>query len=393
MGGMLRTHYELLEVAPDADAAVIKGAYLKLSRTLHPDMPHGSTALFGMVTEAYEVLNDPQRRASYDLSLTTGTRPPPPPPRPAPTAPSPAPPSAPSPPPSAPPRTPDSSPRSGPAGTPATRELRRTSAARKTVPLLILDQLVQRLPRWVKTRRGFVCLGLATLVAGQGGDPGTVVANFLMALVVIAGLLWLVAKNWESRTWPGTAPFARVRRYSAQSHQFRADVNGRLFQDRGGFLFERRYFFTATGLPPVRLSAEFVSDVQKRAATSPAKVVTEGARTWWQFENGFWWENVGYQAADVMALLKDRERRHRRELDRAHMLLRAEASPRNPRGPISREMQRAVFERDGGACVACGGTFSIQYDHIIPVAMGGATTIENLQVLCSYCNQAKGASI
>jgi 5-methylcytosine-specific restriction endonuclease McrA len=334
IGGMLRTHYELLEVASDADAAVIKGAYLRLSRTLHPDMPHGSSALFGMVTEAYEVLNDAQRRAGYDLSLTKGTRPPPP---------------------------------------------RRT--------------LVQRLPRWVKTRRGFVCVGLAALLAGQGGDPGTVVAEFLIALVVIAGLLWLAAKNWESRTWPGTLPFARVRRYSAQSHQFRADVNGLLLQDRGGFLFERRYFFTATGLPPVRLSAEFVSDVQKRAATGPAKVVTDGARTWWQFENGFWWENVGYQAADVMALLKDRERRHKRELDRAHMLLKAEARPRNPRGPISREMQRVVFERDGGACVACGGTFSIQYDHIIPVAMGGATTIENLQVLCSYCNQAKGASI
>lgn len=184
-----------------------------------------------------------------------------------------------------------------------------------------------------------------------------------------------------------------MRRYSAQGHQLRADVNGQLLQDRGGFLFERRYFFTATGLPPVRLSAELFFDVQKQAETAPVRVVTHGARTWWQFKNGFWWENVGYQPADVLSLLKVRERRQRRELDRAHMLLKAETSPRSHRGPISREMQRAVFERDGGACVACGGTFSIQYDHIIPVAMGGATTIENLQVLCSYCNQAKGASI
>jgi 5-methylcytosine-specific restriction endonuclease McrA len=27
---------------------------------------------------------------------------------------------------------------------------------------------------------------------------------------------------------------------------------------------------------------------------------------------------------------------------------------------------------------------------MIPVAVGGATAIENLQLLCSYCNQAKG---
>ncbi len=71
---MLRTHYELLAVAADADAAVIKRAYLKLSRTLHPDMPNGSIALFGMVTEAYEVLRDPKKRASYDQSLARGMR-------------------------------------------------------------------------------------------------------------------------------------------------------------------------------------------------------------------------------------------------------------------------------------------------------------------------------
>lgn len=233
----------------------------------------------------------------------------------------------------------------------------------------------------------------APLTVARTGDPSASVANFFITLVVIAGLVWFVARIWEHRTWPGTQPFAKARQYSAQSRQLRADANARIFQDRGGFLFDRRYFFTATGLPPVRMSAEFARSTQRQAAILPAQVFRNGARTWWQFENGFWWENVGYQADDVLALLKDRERRQRRELERAHMLLKAEASPRNPRGPISREMQRSVFERDGGACVECSGTFSIQYDHIIPVAMGGATTIENLQILCSYCNQAKGASI
>lgn len=71
---MLRSHYELLEVANDADAAVIRSAYLKISRTLHPDMPSGSSALFGMVTEAYEVLRDPKKRADYDQSLARGKR-------------------------------------------------------------------------------------------------------------------------------------------------------------------------------------------------------------------------------------------------------------------------------------------------------------------------------
>lgn len=60
-----------------------------------------------------------------------------------------------------------------------------------------------------------------------------------------------------------------------------------------------------------------------------------------------------------------------------------------PRRP-SRAMRKTVFERDGGKCRQCGGTFDLQYDHVTPVAYGGPTTVENLQLLCGTCNQRKG---
>jgi hypothetical protein len=63
---------------------------------------------------------------------------------------------------------------------------------------------------------------------------------------------------------------------------------------------------------------------------------------------------IARQAEDVLALLKDRERRQKRELERAHMLMKAEASLRNLRGSMSREMQRAVFERDGVLALSAG---------------------------------------
>src|SRR5580692_8791826 len=41
------------------------------------------------------------------------------------------------------------------------------------------------------------------------------------------------------------------------------------------------------------------------------------------------------------------------------------------------------LSRRTGKCVECGSDFDIQYDHIIPFSMGGASTVENLQLLCA----------
>ena len=43
--------------------------------------------------------------------------------------------------------------------------------------------------------------------------------------------------------------------------------------------------------------------------------------------------------------------------------------------------------------MSCGAQFDLQYDHVIPVALGGATTAANLQVLCAPCNRRKGAGL
>ncbi|HVM72577.1 MAG TPA: tetratricopeptide repeat protein [Anaerolineales bacterium] len=65
----------------------------------------------------------------------------------------------------------------------------------------------------------------------------------------------------------------------------------------------------------------------------------------------------------------------------------------NQRMPITTEVKKAVWKRDGGKCVNCGSEFELQYDHIIPVVKGGSSTIENIQILCKKCNYKKHASI
>jgi stress response protein SCP2 len=52
-----------------------------------------------------------------------------------------------------------------------------------------------------------------------------------------------------------------------------------------------------------------------------------------------------------------------------------------------------VWRRDGGACVECGATEYLEFDHVIPWSRGGATSAGNLQLLCRGCNLAKGARI
>lgn len=63
------------------------------------------------------------------------------------------------------------------------------------------------------------------------------------------------------------------------------------------------------------------------------------------------------------------------------------------RTPIPEAIRSEVWRRDGGRCVQCASKQNLQFDHIIPVSQGGATSVANLQLLCQPCNGAKGKKI
>lgn len=66
---MAKDFYRTLGVDRNADEKAIKSAYRKLARKYHPDVNPGDKAAeakFKEISEAYEVLSDPEKRQAYD---------------------------------------------------------------------------------------------------------------------------------------------------------------------------------------------------------------------------------------------------------------------------------------------------------------------------------------
>ncbi|XP_018020318.1 uncharacterized protein LOC108676702 [Hyalella azteca] len=63
------SHYDVLEVAPEATEMEVRKQYQLLALKLHPDKPAGDHKKFTQLQEAWTVLADPHQRAEYDLQL------------------------------------------------------------------------------------------------------------------------------------------------------------------------------------------------------------------------------------------------------------------------------------------------------------------------------------
>ena len=93
-------------------------------------------------------------------------------------------------------------------------------------------------------------------------------------------------------------------------------------------------------------------------------------------------DDVTKQAGIIPYVLSDRTVH-----DEKHLSIRAFTEPQ----------KRRAYERQGHRCPACerAGDFTeyafedMQGDHIVPWSRGGHTVMENLQMLCRKCNNAK----
>lgn len=97
---------------------------------------------------------------------------------------------------------------------------------------------------------------------------------------------------------------------------------------------------------------------------------------------------------EIAAKIKERHRLRQLEKEvEMELIEKGEILKDARRPPIPRDVRDAVYNRDGGRCVECGSTDNLHFDHIIPFSKGGATNVENLQILCQKCNLAKSNKI
>jgi 5-methylcytosine-specific restriction endonuclease McrA len=131
--------------------------------------------------------------------------------------------------------------------------------------------------------------------------------------------------------------------------------------------------------------------------TRPVLVTTLRGQSWWWYLDRFWWDDERLAASEVRSLVHDRDTRtmrHRVATEHARAVAVGDLPPVRPeleeRAPQS--VRTAVWTRDGGRCVDCGGDENLVFDVIVPVSRGGSLNAANIELRCRSCLAMAGRS-
>jgi hypothetical protein len=158
----------------------------------------------------------------------------------------------------------------------------------------------------------------------------------------------------------------------------------------------KTYFYPDKGgrVRSAEISDEHLAQIQRAHNNDPVKVWSNGSRNYWVFKGLFYSESDSLSSADVKVLILDRERKTQRRINQAKVAVSSDTVDRVfTRTPIPDDVKVFVWRRDRGRCVRCQSQTRLEYDHVIPVVMGGSNTARNIQLLCERCNREKGGHL
>lgn len=153
-------------------------------------------------------------------------------------------------------------------------------------------------------------------------------------------------------------------------------------------LGKRKYY------APKRRTKDELLEMKARSIAEPINYGTFRGLNFWRYEDRWYSDEDGLDASQMKALIQSRGLQKQKRLDEAMAATAADRAPDGSlRENIPSRVREEVWRRDGGKCQKCGATTGLQFDHVIPVSLGGSNTAENLQILCASCNRLKGASL
>ena len=139
------------------------------------------------------------------------------------------------------------------------------------------------------------------------------------------------------------------------------------------------------------VTTEFYRSVLQK---NPVEIMSTPQHRYLWVDTAFYEAESNLTFDQAVALIRESGLKKARKIQRAVEATQAsQLGTRVQREAISDAVKHHIWVRDEGRCVECESPTELQFDHVIPLAMGGSNELANLQLLCAVCNRRKGANL
>ena len=140
-------------------------------------------------------------------------------------------------------------------------------------------------------------------------------------------------------------------------------------------------------------NCEKVKERSRKWYQDNQQIARDSRRKWYQRNSGSVKERVKQWKRDNPAAVKEGDRKYKQANPEVITAIKHRRRTRKTEagGSFTAAEWKALIYHYGNKCLCCGrDNVKLTADHILPVAKGGSSNIDNIQPLCQSCNSSKG---